>query len=217
MVPAMKTLPGLALYIALTGLACDNEPAKGKTHAKVSEPVAAATPEPNAAAAAVTYAFSEVGSSFEFVGAKVTAKHDGKFGAFRGTVQLVDNDATKSRVSAEVDLGSLTADNPKLTGHLKSPDFFNVEKFPNATFKSTSIRAGGEGGATHTVTGNLDLHGVTKQISFPAKVTTSADAVNVDAEFAINRKDFGIVYPGMANDLIKDEVLLKLKLNAKKG
>jgi polyisoprenoid-binding protein YceI len=67
------------------------------------------------------------------------------------------------------------------------------------------------------VTGNLELHGVTKSITFPATIKMSADAVDVDAEFAINRKDFGIVYAGKPDDLIKDDVLIKLEIRAKKG
>jgi polyisoprenoid-binding protein YceI len=208
------TLGGLLLVTS----ACDNDPAKGKTQAKVSE----AAPDTAAAAAPgvrVSYTFSQAGSSIDWVGAKVTAKHEGKFNTFSGKVDVVDGDATKSSATVEIDLASVSADSPKLTGHLKSPDFFDVAKFPKATFKTTQIKAkaGGEGGATHTVTGNLDLHGVTKAITFPATIKTSTDAVQINAEFAINRKDFQIVYPGMANDLIKDEVLLKLKLDAKKS
>jgi polyisoprenoid-binding protein YceI len=206
------TLGGLLLVTS----ACDNDPAKGKAQAKVSE----AAPDTAAAAApgvSVSYAFSQAGSSIDWVGAKVTAKHDGKFNTFSGKVDVVDGDATKSSANVEIDLASVSSDTEKLTAHLKSPDFFDVAKFPKATFKTTQIKAGGEGGATHTVTGNLDLHGVTKAITFPATIKTSADAVQINAEFAINRKDFQIVYPGMANDLIKDEVLLKLKLDAKKS
>jgi polyisoprenoid-binding protein YceI len=106
------------------------------------------------------------------------------------------------------------SDQEKLTGHLKSGDFFDVEKFPKATFTSTEIKPGGAGGATHTITGNLELHGVKKSISFPAKVTVDASAVKADAEFVINRKDFGLVYPGKPDDLIKDEVLIKLHVTA---
>jgi len=58
---------------------------------------------------------------------------------------------------------------------------------------------------------------VTKSISFPATIKVRGDTVDVDAEFAINRKDFGIVYPGMPDDLIRDDVLLKLQLRAKKS
>ena len=114
-------------------------------------------------------------------------------------------------------IASVATDQEKLDGHLKSPDFFDVAKFPKATFESTKIVKGGDNGATHTVTGNLTLHGVTKSIVFPAKIAIAGDTVTVDADFGINRKDFGIVYPGKADDLIKDEVLMKLAIKAKKG
>jgi polyisoprenoid-binding protein YceI len=67
------------------------------------------------------------------------------------------------------------------------------------------------------VTGNLDLHGVTKSISFPADIQVSNDEVTVKAEFAINRRDFGINYRGQANDLIRDNVVIKLDLKATPG
>lgn len=196
--------------------ACNNDPGKGKVAAAVSEPAAAPQATPPAPANGANYAFSQADSSVELVGAKVTRKHDGKLGAFRGVIQLIEKDPTKSSVQVELDLDSVNMDEPKLSKHLKSPDFFDVARFPKATFKSTSISAGGEGGATHTVTGNLDLHGVTKQIAFPARIKVSAELVQVEAEFSINRKDFGIDYPGMADDLIKNDVLILLKLKAKK-
>jgi polyisoprenoid-binding protein YceI len=211
----MRAFLVMSCLVALA--ACNKDPTKGKTQAAVSEPAAAPQQMPPAPANGANYAFSQAGSSVEFVGAKVTQKHDGKIGSFRGVVQLIENDPTKSSVQVELDLDSLNVDEPKLAKHLKSPDFFDVAKFPKATFKSTSIKAGGEGSATHTVTGNLDLHGVTKQVTFPARIKVNAEAVQVEAEFSINRKDFGINYPGMADDLIKDGVLILLKLDAKKS
>jgi polyisoprenoid-binding protein YceI len=202
------------VIVALAAAACDNNPSKGKTQAAATEAVAVA---PGATAAGVKYAFSNADSKVEFVGAKVTRKHDGSFKTFSGTVNLVDNDPTKSSVSVTIDIASIQSDEEKLTNHLKSPDLLDVAKFPQATFSSTAIKAGGDKGATHTVTGNLQLHGVTKSISFPATIKPGADAVDIDAEFAINRKDFGIVYPGMPDDLIKDDVLLKLQVHAKKA
>jgi polyisoprenoid-binding protein YceI len=196
--------------------ACNNDPSKGKAAAAVSEAAAAPQAMPPAPANGANYAFSQADSSVELVGAKVTRKHDGKVGALRGVIQLIEKDPTKSSVQVELDLDSVNMDEPKLTKHLKSPDFFDVAKFPKATFKSTSIKAGGEGSATHTVTGNLDLHGVTKQIAFPARIKVNDELVQVEAEFSINRKDFGINYPGMADDLIKNDVLILLKLQAKK-
>jgi polyisoprenoid-binding protein YceI len=78
------------------------------------------------------------------------------------------------------------------------------------------VTPGGDKGATHTITGNLEMHGVTKSISFPATIKFAPEAVDASSEFVINRKDFGIVYAGAADDLIKDEVALKLTIHAKK-
>src|SRR5690606_4136447 len=133
------------------------------------------------------------------------------------TVHLVDQHPEQSTVKVEIDMGSVQVEPEKLEGHLKSPDFFDVEKHPKATFESTAVKAGGAGGATHTVTGNLTLHGVTRSISFPASIQVNGDTITVNAEFAINRKDFGIVYPGMPDDLIKDDVLIQLKLGANRS
>ncbi len=208
----------LALLVAgSAALGCDNNPAKDKSQATVAAPVAtgAATPM---SAGTVKSVFSAADSKLAFTGAKVTRKHEGSFGSFNGTVQLVDGNPQKSSVTVEIDMASLTSDDPKLTVHLKSPDLFDATKFPKAKFTSTSVKAGGDKGATHTVTGNLEMHGVTKSIAFPATIKPRADGgADVDAEFAINRKDFGVVYPGMPDDLIKDELLLKLQVRSKKA
>jgi polyisoprenoid-binding protein YceI len=193
--------------------ACDNEPAAGKTAAEVTAPVTA--PATAAPAGAATYAFSQDGSKLAFVGAKITGKHDGDFKVFSGTIIVPEGDVTKGSVSLQVDTTSVVTDAEKLTNHLKSPDFFDVAKFPTAAFKSTSVAADASKGGTHVITGNLDLHGVAKSISFPATVRVTSAGVEADAEFAINRKDFSIVYAGMPDDLIKDDVLMKITLRAK--
>lgn len=210
---ARYSTPLLLGSLLLVAAGCE-DPARDKPAAQVAEPIApAAAPAP---AAAVKYAFSEDGSKLAFVGAKVSLKHDGSFEKFRGSVTVPDGDVTKGSVDFEVDLASVVSDAEKLTGHLKSADFFDVEKFPKSTFKSTSVTPGGEPG-TYTITGNLDLHGVTKSISFPAKISSSGEALDVASEFKINRKDFGIVYPGMPDDLIHDDVVIKLDIKAKKA
>jgi polyisoprenoid-binding protein YceI len=210
----MRALTIVAMCLALA--ACDNEPAAGKSVAEVSAPVAAPATA-TAPTGTPTYAFSQDGSTLAFVGAKITGKHDGSFKVFSGTITVPDSDITKGSVTLEVDTTSVVTDTEKLTKHLKSPDFFDVDKFPKATFTSTSVTADTSKGGTHLITGNLDLHGVTKSISFPATVRLTANGVEADAEFAINRKDFGIVYAGMPDDLIKDDVLMKLSLRAKPG
>ena len=160
-------------------------------------------------------AIDETSSKVGFVGAKVTATHEGSFQKFSGTIDLVDGKIESSQVTIAIDTASISVDDAQLQGHLKSPDFFDVAKFPQATFTSTSIAPqAGPNGATHLVTGNLELHGVKKSISFPAKITLDAGTVTANAEFVINRKDFGMVYPGMADNLIKDDVVIKLSVNA---
>jgi polyisoprenoid-binding protein YceI len=168
-------------------------------------------PLPNATA----FTFSGEGSKVAFVGAKVTGKHEGGFSAFKGALEVVDGSLAKSRVRVDLEVGSVFSDSPKLTGHLKSPDFFGAEQFPVARFISTELKPGE--GAKVEVTGELTLHGVTRRITFPAEVQLTDATADVKAEFAINRKDFGIVYPGKPDDLIADNVALTLEVHAKKN
>lgn len=198
----------LVLVSSLALAGCED---KSKAKATTGE---AAAPAAAVAANATSYAFSGADSKISFVGAKAVGKHDGSFGTFTGTVKIPGTDVEKGSVSASIDTGSVTADDAKLTGHLKSPDFFDVAKFPKATFESTSVKKAGD---AYTITGNFSLHGVTKSISFPAKIAVAGDTVTVDADFKINRKDFNIVYPGMPDNLIKDDVELKLAIKAKKS
>lgn len=197
-----------------TSSACDNDPGKGKSAAKVAEP-AHTTQQLGAATAATKYVFSDAGSTIEFVGAKITRKHNGAFNVFSGAIELVEQDPAKSIVTMEIATASLTADDPKLTSHLKSADLLDVEKYPKARFISTSVAPKG-GSGEYLITGNFELHGVTKSITFPATIKVRGDALHARAEFVIDRKDFGIAYPGMPDDLIKDEVLLKLDIHGMK-
>lgn len=204
--------------LALLAIAACDDPSKGKAKAVTTEATPSAA-EPKSAPTGVTttYVFDQSGSKVEWTGSKVSAKHEGGFKTFKGTVSLVDQAPEKSSVNVEIDTSSLYTDGDKLLAHLKSPDFFDTAKFPKATFASTEVTKGGEKGASHTVKGNLTLHGVTKNITFPATIKTTASGVDVDAEFAINRKDFGLVYPGAPDDLIRDDVVIKLTIRSQKA
>jgi polyisoprenoid-binding protein YceI len=188
---------------------CAN-PAANKPKATVSNPA----PENDSAKAANAerLVISTDNSKVEFVAAKVTRSHNGSFKQFSGTIDLVSNSVEASRVSIDIDTSSVVTDEDQLTGHLKTPDFFDVAKFPRATFTSTKIEPNNTSGSTHKVTGNFELHGVKKSIAFPATIQIAPDDVSVNAEFSINRKDFAINYPGKADDLIRDGVVIKLTL-----
>ena len=204
------------LLMVLSGLllvaACGN-PATNKSQAVTGEAVKTSSP---VAAGGQKYPITSEHSKIEFIGSKVTGSHNGSFQKFSGEIDYT-GDPTTSRVSFTVDTNSITADDPKLTEHLKTADFFDVAKYPQAKFESTAIKAGGDKGASHTVTGNLTLHGVTKSITFPATITAAADGIKVNSDFSINRKDFGINYAGAADNLIRDDVVMKLTIHAPKA
>ena len=192
------------------------EPTKVPPVTPEAKPAAAASP-----ATGSGLAITPANSKIEFVGSKVTGSHNGGFKAFSGSFEPAGDKIEAGKLKAEIDMNSLYSDNDNLTTHLKNADFFDVAKFSKANFESTEIKPGANDpkfkDATHTVTGDLTLHGVTKSISFPAKISGGADALNLDSEFSINRKDFGISYAGKTNDLIRDGVVIKLSIHATKG
>ena len=208
----MRSYLSTAILLIAAGLSfgCAANPADDKTKATVANPAQeSSSPKP---ASTETLRITPENSKVEFVASKVTKSHNGSFKQFSGTIELVADNIPNSRVTIDIDTASVVADDDQLTGHLKTPDFFDVAKFPKATFVSTKIEPGIKASTSHEVTGNFDLHGVKKSITFPAMITVTADSVSVGAEFAINRKDFGIVYKGKADDLIRDEVVIKLNL-----
>ena len=201
-----------ALLIVMTVIAFGCEDPGAKVSSATVESAAAAPASAGSVGdtskTAGALAVNPSNSKIEFVGAKVTASHPGGFTDFSGKVALGDP-IEKSQIEVTIQTASLYADKEKLAKHLKSPDFFDVEKFPTATFRSTEIRQDGDG---HTISGDLTLHGVTKRVSFPATVRGTDSEVSASAEFSINRQDYGISYPGMRDDLIRDLVVIKLSL-----
>ena len=205
----LVALFAVSLATAAVGAGC-KDPSSDKPKASVSDPTA---PSASAAASAVRYAITPANSKVEWTGSKVTGSHDGSFKAFSGSVAYAGS-IEKSTVSVDIDTTTIATSPDTLLTHLASADFFDVKQFPKATFTSTSIKS--TGGDAYTVTGNLDLHGVKKAVSFPATITATGDAVDAKATFSINRKDFSINYAGKADDLIRDDVLLKLTIHAEK-
>ncbi|MGE3466230.1 MAG: YceI family protein [Pyrinomonadaceae bacterium] len=219
----MKQLLILTIAAAAFAAACA-DPAANKPKAQTSEPVAIETVKPEAASGDIMTDFKAAGtalditadsSTVEFTGSKVTGSHAGGFKSFRGVIDLVGEKAESSKVLVEIDMLSVYTDADGLTKHLQTGDFFEVEKYPKATFASTKIVPDTAAGAGHyTVTGELEMRGVKKTVTFPATIAINPETVTVNAEFSINRKDFGIVYAGKADDLIRDDVVIRLDLTA---
>lgn len=123
----------------------------------------------------------------------MVSKVRGRFQDFSGSITVDESGVTA--ISADIDVASITTDNAQRDGHLKTADFFEVEKFPTATFRSTSVTPKGDG---YVLTGDFTLHGVTK----PVELTVEYNGVNAgmgngpvagfEATTTINRRDFGI-------------------------
>lgn len=146
----------------------------------------------------------------------------GKDGLTAGTVDI-------NMASLKVDTASVTEKDKKasdLEGHLKSPDFFNVGKYPTAKFVITKVAAYDSTqqksllpGANHLISGNLTLKDSTLNITFPAVVNVTADEVTATAKFVIDRSAWGISYKtdgSPENWMISKDVELDLNLKAKK-
>jgi len=123
----------------------------------------------------------------------------GNFSGLSGTLQLDETDYTHSTAEAAVPVATLSTGDAQRDGHLKSADFFDAEKFPAFTFKTTNIDS--KGGADYAVTGDLTLHGVTKPVTFavedvsePSKDPWGNQRIGLSATAKINRKDFGLTW-----------------------
>ena len=211
-----KILVGI-LSATLFLAACE-DPAANKPKATTTNTNAAPANTSSANAApqqGESLAINNENSKVSFTGSKVTGKHEGGFNKFNGSINLVNGKPEESSVSVDIETPSVFTDTDDLTKHLQTGDFFESAKFPKASFASTKIVSDSAKGANnYTVTGDLELRGVKKSVTFPATIVVDNSNVSVKSEFSINRKDFGIVYAGKADDLIRDDVVIKLDLNA---
>jgi len=122
----------------------------------------------------------------------------GQFGKTTGTVQYDPANPSAASIQAEVDVSTIDTRVAKRDAHLKSPDFFDVEKFPTITFKSTKVESAGAG--AFKVTGDLTIRGVTKPVVFNVEGLTAPIKdrnglrMGAAATAKINRQDFGITW-----------------------
>ena len=161
-------------------------------------------------AAETKFSLTGENTKITFVGTKPGGRHEGGFKKVSGTATVTDGNPATLQIQAEIDTDSLYSDNEKLTGHLKSPDFFGVKDHPKATFKTTKVEKTAKG---YNVTGELTMLGRTKAVSMPATVTAAGDTLTLTSEFKINRNDWGMTY---GKGKVDDIVSLKVVVNAKK-
>ena len=138
--------------------------------------------------------------------------HEGGFNAFTGTASINGDDKTTLRLDVDIDVNTIYTDAAGLTKHLKTPDFFDVKTNPKALFTSTKVEKDGD---KHKISGKLTMHGLTNEVSFPAKVGYENGTLTIQSDkFKINRFDWKINY-GKGN--IIDDVTLEVSINQKRA
>ena len=206
----------MLLAIAATFAACSSEP-KGED-AKTTD----AKEVQKADAAATTFAVSEGTVNWE--GTKVGGAHTGTINITEGSLEVKDGNIVGGKLT--IDMNSLACTDlegeykGKLEGHLKSDDFFGVEKYPTATFAIT--KAVPQGPGKYKVVGNITIKGTTEEIQFPAEVSVEGGKVTAKADLTIDRSKFDIRYgsgsffDNLGDKTIYDDFELSISLTASK-
>ncbi len=141
----------------------------------------------------------------------------GEFQKISGAVKLDEKDVAKSTVEATIETASIDTRVPDRDKHLKSPDFFDVEKYPTMTFKSTKVESAGKGKLK--VTGDLTMKGVTKPVVFAVDGPTAEikdpwgnARRGLSASTTINRRDWGLNWSKTieAGPVVGDEVTIQI-------
>lgn len=212
----------VCLFVALTGC---SSPTENKPVAEVSDAIEvpegqttdATAEEAIASGPRTGYEFTK-NTYVGFAGSKSAAgitlgTHYGQFLSYDGGVSTVEGSLEDVRIKIDFDMTKANTDNSILTGTLKDEHFFNVTEHPTASFESTSVVAKGDG---YEVTGNLELVGVTKSVTFPATIALDGTMLKAQAEFSLDRTAWGIGEGYVMSDQIVDKaVLMELDIEAK--
>ena len=174
-----------------------------------------------ATSATTTWKIDPVHSSAQFkVKHMMISNVKGEFGGITGSLQSETSDLTNSKVEASIAAATITTGDEQRDAHLKSPDFFEVEKFPALAFKSTRVSKKGQ--AELAVAGDLTLHGVTRPVVFEVEGPSPATKdpwgntrIGLSATTRINRKDFGLTWNAALETggiLVGEEVTINLEV-----
>jgi len=168
-----------------------------------------------------TYKIDKSHSEAIFQVRHLVTKVRGRFTDFEGAIEFNEAAPEQSSVHFTINAKSIDTAEPDRDTHLRSADFFDIEKYPQITFVSTSIVK--RGAETYDVTGDLTIHGVTRQIVLPvahlgkAKDPWGNERLGFEAESSLNRKDFGLSWNAALETggfLVGDEVKISLQVQA---
>jgi len=166
--------------------------------------------------------FDTVHSSVNFwVRHLMVSKVHGRFTKWSGSLAFESDAPEQSRVQVEIDAASIDTREPQRDAHLRSADFFEVEKYPTLTFVGTAIERIGD--AEYKLTGDLSMHGVTKPVSLDVEYfgrsrhPTMGERIGFSAKGSLHRKDWGLTYNQVLEAggiALADKIDLQLEIEA---
>lgn len=180
--------------------------------------------EAQASAESATYTVDKSQSTVQWNGTKLTGEHTGTIQLTKGELKVENGAVTAGNFTIDMNTIKETVDETnadaktyaaKLEGHLKSADFFEVETYPTSEFVITKVEG-------NTISGNLTIKGITKEISFPANVNVTDNGLTATAEFTINRADWQVKYgsatffDNLGDKVISNDINYKINLVATK-
>ena len=176
----------------------------------------------HSAFAADTFVFDKVHSTMGFQVRHLFSKVPGKFDDFSGQIQLDEANLEQSSVEVTIKTASIDTGVKMRDDDLRSPNFFDATKFPEITFKSTAVKRTGEN--TADVTGNLSMHGVTKEVVLKVELLgkgagmQGAITSGWDAGTVLKRSDFGLSWNKVieGTQVVGDDVQIELHIEADK-
>lgn len=175
-----------------------------------------------AAAATETFVFDKAHSQVGFQIRHFLTKVEGRFRDYDGRIVIDRQNPANSRVDVTIQAASIDTGNEKRDADLKSANFFEVDKYPTITFKSTKVTPSGKD--LYSVTGDLTMHGVTKTVVVPVRHTGflnlgKMEKAGFEVTFPINRKDFGITWNralDAGGAMLGDDVQINVQVEANK-
>jgi polyisoprenoid-binding protein YceI len=168
-----------------------------------------------------TYKFDQSRSTIGFTVRQFLGTTHGKFTKFEGKIDIDREHPEKSSVVAKIDVRSIDTGIVKRDNHLRSPEFFNVEKYPEMTFKSRSVKQTGQ--QSGGIFGDLTMHGVTKPITLHVKLLTPANDVKetrwIVTTEPLKRRDFNLMFSRSAEAIsgISQTVAVNIEVEATKA
>ncbi len=229
----MKTIKTLLFSIPLFYfVSCSGPQTENKVEATEPAAEVPATEATSADAASGNFVVQNDQSTIKWMGSnKFTPKrHEGTINLTDGSFTITTNQISGGSFTADMNSIHSAGDEytdglakvGNLIGHLKSAEFFEVEKYPTSSFTITSVKPlEGNPEYTHEVTGNMTIKGITKSITFPAKVEITGGDLKASSVFTIDRSQWEVKYasetffPNLGDKLIRNEVELTLNLVAK--